>query len=118
MARSDWGVDTVITYATAAMGLPIYEHNVPTGKRHALYGSLADIRTMLVECLGAVKSLRGLPPPDSPWESDPPAEVPEDLKQTVAYDATRTAARSRVPSGSSPCRNVHTDSTVAKRSES
>ena len=57
MARSDWGVDTVITYATAAMGLPIYEHNVPTGKRHALYGSLADIRTMLVECLGAVKSL-------------------------------------------------------------
>lgn len=92
MARSDWGVDTVITYATAAMGLPIYEHNVPTGKRHALYGSLADIRTMLVECLGAVKSLRGLPPPDSPWESDPPAEVPEDLKQTVAYDATRTAA--------------------------
>lgn len=92
VARSDWGVDTVITYATAAMGLPIYEHNVPTGKRHALYGSLADIRTMLVECLGAVKSLRGLPPPDSPWESDPPAEVPEDLKQTVAYDATRTAA--------------------------
>ncbi len=91
-ARSDWGVDTVVTYATSAMGLPLYEHNVASGKRHALYGSLADIRTMVLECLDAVRSLRGLPAPGSPWDSDPPAEVPEDLKRTVAYDADRTAA--------------------------
>lgn len=90
--RSDWGVDTMITYATAAMGLPLYEHLVSSGKRHALYGSLADIRTMVLECLDAVRSLRGLPPPDSPWDSDPPSEVPADLKETVAYDAGRTEA--------------------------
>lgn len=91
-ARSDWGVDTMITYATASMGLPIYEHNVAEGKRHALYGSLADIRTMVLECLGAVMSLRGLPAPHSPLDADPPAQVPEDLKQTVAYDPDRTVA--------------------------
>ncbi len=91
-ARSDWGVDTMITYASAALGVPLYEHNVASGKRHALYGSLADIRTMVLECLDAVRSLRGLPAPDSPWDSDPPAEVPDDLKKTVAYDADRTAA--------------------------
>ena len=91
-ARSDWGVDTMVTYATAALGLPLYEHNVAAGKRHALYGSLADIRTMVLECLGAAKSLRGLPAPESPWDADPPAEVPEDLKQTVAFDSDRTVA--------------------------
>ncbi|MFO7298650.1 MAG: hypothetical protein DIU67_000475 [Actinomycetes bacterium] len=91
-ARSDWGIDTVITYTTSAMGLPLYEHLVPTGKRHALYGSLDEIRTMVLECLDAVRSLRGLPRPDSSWDADPPAPVPEDLKRTVAYDVTRTEA--------------------------
>src|SRR5690606_6059801 len=91
-AHADWGVDSMITYATSAMRLPLYEHNVSSGKRHALYGSLADTRTMVLECLDAVRSLRGHPPPNSPWDSDPPARVPEDLKRTVAYDAERTAA--------------------------
>jgi mannosylglycerate synthase len=88
--RSDWGVDTVITYATATMGLPFYEHLVASGKRHALYGSLDEIRTMLVECLDAVRSLRGLPGPGHGFDSDPPAPAPDDLKQTVAYDLDRT----------------------------
>jgi mannosylglycerate synthase len=87
-SRSDWGIDTMITYATATSGLPIYEHLVAGGKRHRLYGSLAELRTMVVECLEAVASLGGRPPPPagSVLDSAPPAPVPADLKRTVAFD--------------------------------
>lgn len=91
-ARSDWGIDTVITHATAAMGVPLYEHNVIEGKRHALYGSLDEIRDMVVECLDAVGSLgkREGPSPDTAFEADPPSSVPEDLKSTVGFDLDST----------------------------
>lgn len=93
--RSDWGIDTVITHATATMGAGVFEHYVPDGKRHALYGSLTDIRQMLLECLDAVASLRGRrrPPPAHTLASEPGAPVPDDLKRTEAYDldATRRA---------------------------
>lgn len=92
--RSDWGIDTVITYATAAMGAPMYEHNVPAGKRHALYGSLEEIRDMVIECLDAVGSLVGkpAPPAEATFGSDPAAPVPEDLKSVVGYDVEATTA--------------------------
>ncbi|MCI0543674.1 MAG: hypothetical protein L0Z49_04400 [Actinobacteria bacterium] len=90
--RSDWGIDTMLTYATVAMGLPFWEHHIADGKRHALYGSLDEIRVMVVECLDAVRSLRGLPAPTTALRSDPPAPIPEDLKRTVAYDLERTTA--------------------------
>lgn len=88
-ARSDWGIDTVITHATAAMGVPLYEHNLAEGKRHTLYGSLEELRMMVVECLDAARSLQTRPRPreSTPFASDPPAPVPDDLKQTVAYDS-------------------------------
>ena len=90
--RSDWGVDTVITYATASMGLPVFEHNVAAGKRHTLYGSLDEIKDMVIECLDAVRSLAGLQPPrpETVFEADPPESVPEGLKQTVGYDIETT----------------------------
>ena len=90
--RSDWGIDTVLTYATSMMDLGLYEHHVADGKRHALYGSLDELRVMLIECLDAAASLRGHPGPDSGARhgSDPPAPAPEDLKQTVAYDIEGT----------------------------
>lgn len=88
--RSDWGIDTILTYATTTMGLPFYEHNVESGKRHALYGSLDEIREMMLECLDAVRSLREMPAPRDEIDSDPPAAVPDDLKRTVAYDIGRT----------------------------
>ena len=90
--RSDWGIDTVLTYATSTMGLALYEHNLKSGKRHALYGSLDELRTMVVECLDAVASLQERPYPDasSVVGSDPPAPVPGDLKHTVAYDVNAT----------------------------
>lgn len=90
--RSDWGIDTMITHATATLGLPMYEHNVRDGKRHALYGGLDEIRAMVLECLDAVRSLKKRPGPDTATEfsADPPAPVPDDLKRTVAYDVNRT----------------------------
>lgn len=90
--RSDWGIDTVITHATAALGVPMYEHNVPSGKRHALYGSLDEIRDMMLECLDAARSLAGrpAPPAGARFDSDPPAAVPDDLKSVVGYDVERT----------------------------
>jgi mannosylglycerate synthase len=93
VARSDWGIDTVMTHATATLDGRVYEHNVVDGKRHALYGSLTEIRDMVLECLDAVASLRGRRPPSADFAADPPAPVPPDLKETVAYDmdATRSA---------------------------
>ncbi len=91
-ARSDWGIDTVITHATAVLAESVYENNVPDGKRHALYGALTDIRDMILECLDAVASLRDRPRPESTLVSDPPADVPADLKETVGYDVDSTRA--------------------------
>lgn len=92
--RSDWGIDTVLTHATAVMGEGIFETNIEDGKRHALYGSLFEIEPMLVECLDAVQSLarRPGPPPATIFERDEPTAVPEDLKQTVGYDLAATRA--------------------------
>jgi mannosylglycerate synthase len=86
--RSDWGIDTLLTYSTSIMGLGLYEHHVADGKRHALYGSLDELREMLIECLDAARSLKGMPGP-GPGDrrgSDPPKDAPEDLKKVVAYD--------------------------------
>jgi len=92
LARSDWGIDTVLTHATSTLGVGVYEHNAPDGKRHALYGALTDIKEMVLECLDAVASLRGRRHPEGVFDSDPAAPVPEDLKETVAYDLVATRA--------------------------
>jgi len=91
-SRSDWGIDTVLTYATSVMDLGLYEHHVADGKRHALYGSLDELREMLIECLDAAASLsdRPGPGPAAMHGTDPPAPVPEDLKEIVAYDVEGT----------------------------
>jgi mannosylglycerate synthase len=90
--RSDWGIDTLLTYATSVMDLGLFEHHVADGKRHALYGSLDELREMLIECLDAAASLSGRPGPGNGARhgTDPPAPVPEDLKQIVAYDLAGT----------------------------
>ena len=98
-ARSDWGVDTVITHATTRSDAGVFEHNVADGKRHALYGSLTDIRDMLLECLDAAASLRDRPAPSGtdPFDADAPAPVPDDLKETVAFDVEATRAAISAP---------------------
>ncbi len=97
--RSDWGIDTLITHATAAMDLGLFEHNAPDGKRHALYGSLTDIRQMLLECLDAVGSLRSRSRPANGGrlEKDPLVPAPADLRNTVAYDESATLEEIATP---------------------
>jgi mannosylglycerate synthase len=99
MRRSDWGIDTVLTYATSVMGLGLHEHHVADVKRHALYGSLDELREMMLECLDAAASLSGLPGPGpgARHGSDLPTEVPSDLKQTVAYDVEGTTRLAEAP---------------------
>ena len=92
LARSDWGIDTILTHTTAVLAESVYEHNIADGKRHALYGALTDIRDMILECLDAVASLQDRPRPESGLVSDPPTDVPADLKQTVGYDVDSTRA--------------------------
>lgn len=99
VARSDWGIDTVITHATAMLDTGIYEHYAADGKRHALYGALSEIREMLLECLDAVGSLAERPPPRAGLASDSPAPVPADLKTTVAYDVSATRSQIAAPPG-------------------
>ncbi len=97
--RSDWGIDTVLTYATSVMGLGLYEHHVGDGKRHALYGSLDELRDMMAECLDAALSLIGLPGPvvGARHGSDQPTPVPDDMKRTVAYDIEATMSLLETP---------------------
>lgn len=90
-SRSDWGIDTVITYATANTGLPIYEHYVAGGKQHALYGSLDDIRDMVIECFEAMAEVGRRPsPPDFEHVVEPRSEVTEAVATKVGYDVEST----------------------------
>lgn len=89
--RSDWGVDTVLTYATVALGVAIYENYVADGKQHALYGSLADIRQMLVECFEAAAAVAALPDPGRPRHAvAPPAPAGPAIAHKVGFDVERT----------------------------
>jgi len=97
-ARSDWGIDTVLTYATAASGHPIYEHFVADGKQHALYGSLDEIRQMVVECFEALADLARLPSP-APVEHvvEPETPATEVVATKVGYDVESTLALLTAP---------------------
>lgn len=90
-ACSDWGIDTVITFVTASTGEGIYEHFVSGGKQHALYGSLSDIRDMVIECFEAVWSLAERPsPPQGEHVIEPDAPATEAVATKVGYDVETT----------------------------
>lgn len=90
-ARSDWGIDTVMTYAAVASGEPMYEHYVRQGKQHTLYGSLADIRQMLIECFEAARDVSFLPSPGHPPHVvDDPAPVGPEIAHRVGFDVEPT----------------------------
>ena len=90
-SRSDWGIDTVLTHAAVASGFSLYEHHVPDGKQHALYGSLVELRDMVLECFDAAASLDPRQPPPVRHQRDADAAVPESLKATTAYDYDSSA---------------------------
>lgn len=89
--RSDWGIDTAITYAVAAAGHAVYEHYVADGKQHALYGSLADIEEMVWECFEAAADTTRLPSPAA-FEHvlEPDAPAPPAIAHKVGYDVEAT----------------------------
>lgn len=88
--RSDWGIDTLLTFGSVAGGFSIYEHQVSDGKRHSLYGSLEELRTMAVECLGAVSSLPPGEVPDVDHFAEALTPVPGDLREQPAYSMDTT----------------------------
>jgi mannosylglycerate synthase len=92
-SQSDWGVDTAITFATIAHGLPVYESYIARGKDHALYSSLTDIKVMMVECLGALQRLRSTSDPVIPSVrrmSEPSDSVSQQIAQQIGFDIEAT----------------------------
>lgn len=89
-ARSDWGIDTLLTFAAVAGGHSLYEHHVSDGKRHALYGSLGELRTMAIECFDAVRSLPQVVIPDIQHTAEPPSAIPDDLSVESGYSPEAT----------------------------
>lgn len=89
--RSDWGIDTALTYAMAAGGHAVYEHYVAGGKQHALYGSLAELEEMLWECFEAAVETTRLPsPPPFEHVTEPEAPAPPAIAHKVGYDVEST----------------------------
>ena len=91
--QSDWGIDTAITFATVAHGLSIYESYIARGKDHALYGSLADIKVMMVECLIALQRLRSGTEgvfPTAQHVAEPQESVSIQIAQQIGFDVEAT----------------------------
>lgn len=96
-ARSDWGIDTVLTHGVVAAGLALFEHYVAAGKQHALYGSLDELKTMAVECFDAVNALPAIPPPPVRHGRDPDGPVPAEMREQRAYSVERTLGLLEAP---------------------
>ncbi|MBC7219979.1 glycosyltransferase [Candidatus Bipolaricaulota bacterium] len=92
-AQSDWGIDTLYTFATVAQGFSIYETYMGVGKVHKLYGSLGDLRTMLIECFEALSSLAGASVAGTTLHHvEYQGPVSEAIKAKVGYDVDATLA--------------------------
>lgn len=86
-AQSDWGIDTLYTFAAVRHGFSMFETHVREGKVHRLYGRLTDLKTMLVECFSALQELRGTPVPgDTLHRIDYPDVVPVEIGEKIGYD--------------------------------
>ena len=118
--QSDWGVDTAVTVVTVAQGLPLYESYIARGKDHALYGSLADIKLMMVECLVALQRLsasaRG-PFPAGRRVTEPRDSVSSQIAQQIGFDieATQRLLSSGWTHGQESLLTAHFPGDVAER---
>jgi mannosylglycerate synthase len=89
--RSDWGIDTLYTFAVVQAGLSLHETFIPEGKRHRLYGSLRELSTMLNECFGALQSLAGeTVPTGTPHQATPPTPPVGGVASAVGYSVDDT----------------------------
>lgn len=90
-AQSDWGIDTLYTFVTSQNGNATYEVNMSQGKAHALYGTLTDIRTMLVECFSAIQSLRNEEMSvEGLHRAEFPDVVPRSISEKIGFDLEGT----------------------------
>lgn len=90
-AQSDWGIDTLLTFCTVKHEMSMFEVYVPQGKAHALYGQLTDLRTMLIECFLALRSLRDIDLDGGiTHHIEPPDRVPATIAEKVGYDVEGT----------------------------
>ncbi len=89
--QSDWGIDTLYTFAMVAHGLSIAEIYIDAGKLHKLYGALTDLKTMLIECFSAVQGLKGEAVPEGTMHHiEYPGPVRQEMKERIGYDFERT----------------------------
>lgn len=92
-AQSDWGIDTLYTFASVAGGYRMYETYIGAGKLHRLYGTLTDLRTMLVECFAAVQSLAHEQAPEGTVHHvEYQGPVSDAVKSKIGYDFDGTVA--------------------------
>lgn len=90
-AQSDWGIDTLYTFAIVSHGFSLYETYIAVGKLHKLYGALTDLRTMLVECFAAIQRLASENVKQgNVHHIEYPGYVPEEIKTKVAFDIEGT----------------------------
>mmetsp|Transcript_34191 Transcript_34191/g.45198 ORF Transcript_34191/g.45198 Transcript_34191/m.45198 type:complete len:447 (+) Transcript_34191:203-1543(+) len=97
--QSDWGIDTLYTFASAQAGLSCYEVYAKDGKMHALYGALSDLKTMCIECFSAVQSLQNEQVENFPngtygYEEPEPAPVTITEKQGFCLESTLSLLKS------------------------
>jgi mannosylglycerate synthase len=91
--QSDWGIDTLYTFCCLQQGFRMYESYMTQGKSHALYGTLSDLRTMLVECFAAVQSLKQEDVTrDVIHRVEPPSQVPGSITEKLGFDLEGTIA--------------------------
>jgi len=86
--RSDWGIDTVYTWAIARNRFSMYETYISVGKLHKLYGTLGDLKEMVVECFNTIQELQGeeIETEGMAHRVERPGPVPEEVKEKTAYD--------------------------------
>lgn len=93
---SDWGIDTVVTFAAVDHGLSLFEVFAPAGKLHKLYGKLSDLKTMLGECFAAIQDMRGEAVPEVILHTvEYPDRVPHQVVEKIGYDIEGTMRRLR-----------------------
>ena len=87
-ARSDWGIDTIYTWAMVKHGFSLYETYIAAGKLHKLYGALSDLKEMVIECFNTIQELQSewIAPTGMVHRIERPGPVPEAVKEKTAYD--------------------------------
>jgi mannosylglycerate synthase len=91
---SNWSIDTAVTFQTVKHNLPMAEIYIPEGKMHRLYGTLGDLRQMLIECFAIFQDLKGEKVDNATMRHKIETEeaVPEAVKSKVGYDVEGTLA--------------------------